>query len=163
MPKVLTMKLSTSSINSVIEELERYSAELTQKGLEICRRLANVAELRVSQTYASASYVGEKDYVVTVEERNNGYAVLADGMTVLLLEFGAGVTYGYGHPQAGEFGMGPGTYPGQTHAFAPQGWLLPKEKGGQHTYGNAPSMAMYFAAKDLREEVETVAREVFSR
>ena len=34
--------------------------------------------------------------------------------------------------------------------------------GKHHTYGNAPSMAMYNTAKELRERIEEVAREVFS-
>lgn len=163
MAKIISMKLSEASIDAAIAALQAYSDGISQKGMEICRRLANIAELTVSQTYASAPYVGEKDYVISVEEVENGYAVIADGHTVLILEFGAGIRYAYDpdHPLSGQFGMGPGTYPGQTHAFDEWGWWLPKDKGGQHTYGNPPSMGMYYAGKELREQVEAVAREVF--
>lgn len=160
MAKTIHIRLSVASIENAINELSAYSSSLMDKGMQICNRLANVAELRVSEAYATLPYDGEKDYNVTVEPRDNGFAVVADGYTVLLLEFGAGVTYGFGHPLADDFGMGPGTYPGQKHAMQPQGWWLPD--GGGHTYGNAPSMAMYYAGRDLRAEVETVAKEVFA-
>ena len=163
MPKTIRMKLTEDSIDKAIDSLRRYAENLQRKGIEICRKLAIPCAVRVSIGYASAIYKGEKDFNITVEKIENGYAVIADGETALILEFGAGVTYGYGHPQANEFNMGPGTYPGQTHAMDPRGWWIPKANGGGHTYGNPPSMAMYMAAKEAHKEVERVAREVFSK
>lgn len=154
---------NTVSINSAIRELNDYQKDLERKGKEICRRLADYGKSLAVTAYSGTQYDGNKDVSVTVEERTNGYAIVASGETVLFLEFGAGVTYGYGHPQADQFGMGPGTYPdGKGHWDDPNGWWIPKSAGGGHTYGNEPSMAMYNAAKDLRAEIERVAREVFS-
>jgi len=161
MPKTINMRLSAESIDHTIERLKRYEQTMRNKGLEICRRLAIQCEVRVSIGFDSALYDGEKHYSVSVKKIDNGYAVQANGETVLILEFGAGITFGSGHPQADEFGYGPGTYPGQTHAMDPRGWWIPRSRGGGHTFGNPPSMAMYNAAKVTREAVERVAREVF--
>lgn len=120
---------------------------------------AVTASLGFSRTF----YTGPSDISVEVEDRgNNTYAIVAGGETVLFAEFGTGITMGYGHPLAGQFGMGPGTYPGKGHWSDPNGWYLPKEKGGGHTYGNPPSCAMYDAAQNVKAEVERVAREVFA-
>ena len=161
--KTITMNLSAASIDSAIKQLKEYKTELRRKAQKICERLAVSGAVNVSLGYATAIYTGRKDYSVTVEEIRDGYRILADGETALILEFGAGVTYGYGHPQADEFGMGPGTYPdGKGHWDDPAGWWIPKEHGGGHTYGDPPSMAMYKTAKELRDRVLDVAREVFN-
>ena len=163
MSKTIKMTLDAKSIANAIKELQDYQSWLHIKANELSTRLADMGSINVSLGYSRAIYTGPKDTDVTVEDRgNNTYAIVASGETVLILEFGAGVTYGDGHPQAAEFGYGPGTYPGQTHAMDPRGWYLPKEKGGGHTFGNAPSMTMYQTAKDLREDLERIAREVFS-
>lgn len=130
--------------------------------MELCRRLAQYGLVLAEASFAGAAYDGPKDVSVEVEETENGYKIVASGTTVLLVEFGAGVTLGYGHPLASQFGYGPGTYPGQRHAMSGNGWYLPKSKGGGHTYGNPPSMTMYNTARDIRREIESIAREVFS-
>lgn len=151
--------MDSSSIDRAIHELRDYQQWLERKAGELAERLAEYGLTRVEMGYAAALYDGDKQVSVTVEKRDeNTYAIVASGATVLILEFGAGVTYGYGHPQAGEFGYGPTTYPGQTHAADPKGWWIP---GGEHTYGNPPSMTMYRTAKELEQEVERIAKEVF--
>ena len=151
--------MDSSSIDRAIHELRDYQRWLERKAGELAERLATLGAVQVSLGYARAVYTGGKDVDVTVEKRGeNTYAIVASGATVLILEFGAGVTYGYGHPQAGEFGYGPTTYPGQTHAADPKGWWF---QGGEHTYGNPPSMTMYRTAKELEQEVERIAKEVF--
>ena len=161
--KTIKVSLSGQSFDRAVKELEKYRDGLKEKGRKICEKLAAMGAANVSIRYARAIYTGTKDYNVAVEEIPNGYKIIADGETALILEFGAGVTYGYGHPQADEFGMGPGTYPdGKGNWDDPRGWRIPKEHGGGHTYGNPPSMAMYETANGLREKVLQVAREVFN-
>ena len=163
--KISINAFSLKSINHAIKQLESFQSKLDAKTEELCRRLAEMGAVNVSLDYARAIYTGSKDISVSVESRGGGsYAIIASGETVLVVEFGAGVTMGDGHPQAAQFGMGVGTYPGQRHAFDPNGWYLPKSAGayaGQHTYGNPPSMTMYNTEKDLQREIERVAREVF--
>lgn len=130
-----------------------------EKANQICERLATIGAVSASLGFSSGIYIGANDVNITVKPEGNGFSVLANGTSVLFLEFGAGVTMGYGHPQAGEFGFGPGTYPGKGHWDDPNGWYLPD---GRHSYGNPPNMAMYNASKLIQEEVERVCREVLS-
>ena len=164
MTKVINMSLTTSSIDAAIREINEYKAYIRRKTTEFVERLANEGAIQALIGYDSAYYRGPKDVDVTIEDRgDNTFAIIANGETVLILEFGAGITYGFGHPQAGQFGYGPGTHPdGKGHWNDPKGWWLPKDKGGGHTFGNAPSMTMYKAAKDLRQRMADIAREVFS-
>ena len=161
-----------ASIDSAIKQLEDYEKRLDQKAKELCERLAQMGALYAEWNFSGVLYAGDIDCHVDVQQLNpNTYAVIAYGETVLLLEFGAGVRHGYGHPKANELGMGPGTYPGQKHAMDPKGWWFPyagntergpnSSAGYMHTYGNAPGMAMYNAGKDLKNEILQVAREVF--
>lgn len=161
-----TIKVNTldpKSWESAIRQLQEYKKWVQRKTTEFVERLANEGAIQALVKFEGAYYRGPKDVDVNVVDRgDNTFAIVANGETVLILEFGAGVTYGYGHPLAGQFGMGPTTYPGQKHAADPAGWWLPKSSGGGHTFGNAPSMTMYNTAKDLREKVAQIAREVFS-
>ena len=148
------------SIDDIISGLEAYKQSLKAKADAMAKALADAGCEAVSITYGAWPYKGPKDAAVTVEQRGEAsYAIVANGQTVLFLEFGAGVSYGYGHPDP--MGYGPGTYPGKGHWDDLWGWYLPKEAGGGHTYGNAPSAAMYNTAKSLREVVTQVAMEVF--
>ena len=152
------------SFDSAIKDLNKYKRNLERKTNQLAERLANYGLLLAQVSFEGVPYVGHKEVIVTKEPSENGYIIRASGMTALILEFGAGVTLGGGHPQATDFGMGVGTYPGQKHAFDPNGWYLPRSAGifaGEHTYGNPPAMAMYNAEKDMEREIEQMAREVF--
>ena len=153
--------LDPASIQSAIRELDEYKKWIERKTDELVRRLADMGAVNVSLGFSRAIYTGDKNVNVTVEQRGpNSYAIVASGQSILFIEFGSGITYGYGHPQAGEFGYGPGTYPSDKgHWDDPHGWWIP---GGQHTYGNPPAMAMYNTAKELRARLAEIAKEVFS-
>lgn len=155
--------LAPSSIDAAIKQLEDYSKDLDRKAQELCKRLADMGAMYAEWNFSGVLYAGDIDYKITVDRVDtNTYAIKANGETVLLMEFGAGVKHGYGHPQAAEFGMGPGTYPnGKGHWDDPKGWWFGEKGNWTHTYGNAPGMPMYNAAKDLRKEILDIAREVF--
>lgn len=154
--------LNPSSIDAAVREIREYSRWVQRKTQELAQRLAEYGLTRVQIGYADALYDGDKDVTVTVEQRgDNTYAIVASGKTVLLLEFGAGLI-GYGHPQAAQFGYGPGTYPGQTHVPEPGYWWFTGNDGESHfSRGNPPSMRMYLTAIELEQAIERVAREVF--
>lgn len=165
----MNITVNVSGLDETIRRLEEYQNRLQQQQDELCRRLAEMGATNVSPMFARAIYTGPLDYAVSVEDAGDGrYQIVVSGQSVAFVEFGAGVTYGYGHPQAAEFGVGPGTYPGQTHAMTGEGWYLPKSKRGNtedpngHTYGNPPNMPMYNTAQDLKREIARLAREVFS-
>lgn len=153
----------TKSIDRAIKNLEEYEKDLDRKAEELCERLAQMGALYAEWNFGGVLYAGDTDYSISVERIDaNTYAILASGKTVLLMEFGAGVRHGYGHPLAEQFGMGPGTYPdAKGHWDDPQGWWFGEKGNWTHTYGNSPGMPMYNAAKDLRKEILEVAQEVF--
>lgn len=150
-----------TSINNAVREIEEYKKWVQKKTKELAKRLAAIGVTLAAIEYSRVPYQGLKDVNLSIEvgAKPNQYDIVANGETVLILEFGAGVRYGYGHPQAEQFGYGPTTYPGQTHAADPNGWYIP---GGEHTYGNPPAMAMYLTGKELHQRVLEVAKEVFS-
>lgn len=162
MAKTISVRLNRQSIGDAIKRLNQYKKTFPKRAEAMCKALAELGAVKVSLDYTRAvnAAVGMKPITVTVERRDNGYAIVAQGESVMFVEFGAGARYGYGHPLDGELGMGPGTYPGDKgHWNDPKGWWIPKEAGGGHTYGNPPSMAMYETAKDLRQEVLRIAKE----
>lgn len=159
----IVVPLSVSGIQKLQDELKEYRHWQKEKAAELTERLAMLGASVAFIRFSRAVYTGPKDAAVTVEAVPNGYRVKANGESVLFIEFGSGITYGSGHPEAQEFGMGPGTYPdGKGHWDDPNGWYLPKDKGGGHTYGNPPAMPMYEARKAIEQELPRIVREVFS-
>lgn len=152
-----------ASINNAARELNAYAKRLNDKARDIAKELAKIGVTLAAIEYSRVPYHGFKDVNLSIEvgPRPNSYAIVASGETVLILEFGAGIKYGFGHPLEGQLGMGAGTYPGQTHALDRNGWYVPRTR--EHTYGNPPSMAMYLSAKEIENRVLQVVREVFSR
>lgn len=157
----------SKSIDKAIKQLEDYSKSIEEKTKLLVDRLTMMGATNVSLAYSRLIYTGPVDISVSVQDRGEGkYAIVANGETVLIAEFGAGLI-GYGHPdpQVGGQKMGPGTYPdAKGHWDDENGWWLPRKKTGGHgvhTFGNPPTMAMYNTAKDLKQEIRRVAQEVF--
>ena len=162
--KKIVAPLSVSGIQKIQDELKEYQRWQKDKAKELAERLAMLGASVASIRFSRAVYTGMRDSAVSVVAIQNGYAVKADGESVLFIEFGAGITYGTGHPEASEFGMGPGTYPdGKGHWDDPNGWYLPKSAGGGHTFGNPPAMPMYEARKQIEQELPRIVKEVFTR
>lgn len=161
--KIQINALDPSSVDKAIKQLEEYAKDLDRKAQMLCERLADMGAMYAEWNFSGVLYASDNiEYKVDrVQEEPNKYVIRANGQSVLFMEFGAGVKYGYGHPQASEFGMGPGTYPGKGHWDDPKGWWFGEKGHWTHTYGNAPGMSMYNAAKDLRSEIQQVAQEVF--
>lgn len=129
-------------------------------------RLAVRGTLVAQEAFRNAIYDLDddgNDVRVNIDARPKHTTIVAEGKDVLFVEFGAGAMYGYGHPQAYEFDFGPGTYnPDSDNWRNPKGWWYTGADGkSHHSYGNSPAMAMYQAAKEVRQSLPEVAREVF--
>lgn len=158
MPKI-EVKLTNRSIGNAVKAVQKYQAWVAAKEKELRSRLAMRGATVASIQFARAIYTGSNDITVRVDDTGSVAVIYAEGEAVAFIEFGAGITYGYGHPQAGELGVGPGTYPdGKGHWDDPKGWWF---GSSQHTYGNPPAMAMYNAVQEIAKSVTEVAREVF--
>lgn len=173
MAKKIRMNLSAASIDAAIQKLESYRNSLEQKCAQIAERLANAGFNVAFGILAEHVYSGETISNLVVQQTGpTRFELVAGSVAIMFLEFGAGVQ-GVGHPLAGQLGMGAGTYPGQTHAFDPNGWWFPTDdpnlavytnEDGQmygHSYGNPPYMPVYQASVEMRRSIERIAREVF--
>lgn len=163
MAKKIAVSLSNDSIKGAVKELRRYARWVTKKEAELRTRLAAIGATAASIQFSRAIYNGSNDVTVRVDNTGSVAVIYAEGESVAFIEFGSGAKYGYGHPQAGEFGFGPGTYSdgpdGKGHWDNPKGWYYAP---GQHSYGNPPAMAMYKAVQEITEQVTKIAKEVFS-
>ena len=158
MAKTIRIQLSDESIRNGIRELRQYKQWVETKETELRMRLAQLGATVASIQFSRAIYNGSKDVTVRVDATGTVAVIYAEGESVAFIEFGSGIKYGYGHPQAGEHGVGPGTYPGKGHWDNPKGWWYGH---GKHSYGNPPAMAMYDAVQTMTEELTRIAREVF--
>ena len=162
MAKTITVELDNKSISKAIREIKRYQRWVHKKDAELRARLAMIGATVASIQFSRAIYSGSNDVTVRVDNTGSVAVIYAEGESVCFIEFGSGEKYGYGHPQAGEFGFGPGTWSdgdeGKGHWDSENGWWF---GSGQHTYGNPPAMAMYKAVQAIAEEMTTIAREVF--
>ena len=163
MAKTINISLDNKSINNAIRELNRYAAWVEAKEYELRTRLATLGATAASIQFSRAIYNGTNDVSVRVDDTGSVAVIYAEGESVCFIEFGTGIKHGYGHPDAGKFGFGPGTWSdgpeGKGHWDNEHGWWY---GSGQHTYGNPPAMAMYEAVKEITENVTRIAKEVFS-
>lgn len=85
----------------------------------------------------------------------------ADVSPLLMLEFGAGTIAG--NSDASKFGMGTGTFPGQTHAGDENGWwyLDADTMEWHHSYGVKAKMPIQEAANEMIRVVRQTIKEVF--
>lgn len=156
----IKVELTAKSIGGAVREIQKYAKWVTKKEAELRSRLAMLGATVASIQFARAIYTGSNDVTVRVDNTGSVAVIYAEGEAVAFIEFGAGATYGYGHPMAGELGVGPGTYPdGKGHWDNPKGWWF---GSGQHTYGNPPAAAMYSAVQEIAKSVTEIAREVFA-
>lgn len=175
MAKTIRISLSdVASVDAAIRELEAYRDTLPQKAEQIAEQLANAGYNVAFGIMAGHIYSGETISSLSVQQTGpTRFELVAGSVALLFFEFGAGIP-GVGHPLADDLGMGAGTYPGQTHAFDPNGWWFPTDdpnlavytaKDGRmygHSRGQAPHMPMYQAAMEMRRSLEKIAREVFA-
>lgn len=87
---------------------------------------------------------------------------------LLMAEFGSGSKANAGqahvdmvHPNVS---VGQGTFPDQTHAFDPNGWYwMDSNNQWHHSYGIKPTMPMFKAWLQMKNSINSVAREVFKQ
>ena len=162
MAKTIQVKLTNQSLNQAIKELQRYKMWVLTKENELRSRLAMLGATVASIQFSRAIYNGSNDISVRVDDTGSVAVIYAEGESVAFIEFGSGIKYGYGHPMAGEFGMGPGTWSdgpeGKGHWDNQKGWWY---GDSQHTYGNPPAEAMLTARNAMIEQVVQIAKEVW--
>lgn len=161
-------------LDATIKRLSNLVNHLDDFAHEIIDTLALLGYDVAYQIMAENVYSGETIGSLTIVENDaTHFTLMANSKAILFFEFGAGV-FGVGHPQAGEFGMGAGTYPNQKHALDPNGWWFPTDdpnliqrtdangQGWGHTFGNPPHMPFYSAAAQMKRDFQETVEDVFS-
>ena len=176
-----SINVDVSELEELIKDLESRRAWMQEKADEFIHRLAEIGVQVARTEYAEAPYAGDNDVVVNFTDEGQGQiTITASGKATLFIEFGTGVLNPEDWQARSELVSGDvalhGEY-GRGNAKSPFGWIymgdMPAnppagtnpsyiKKGFIHTYGEAPHAAMYHARKEMIENIERIAREVFS-
>ena len=160
----ISIDLFKDDLQSVIRQLEEYKVKLKSKTERLAERLAEegfkimTANLNNAKIGLSGS---DRLYVEQIDK--NKFVIGVESEKILFLEFGTGIKYSsIRHPKADELGYGAGTFPGKGYWNDPAGWwYMGKDGEFHHTFGVAPRRPMYDTAKELREKINDVIKEVF--
>ncbi len=156
--------ISAGNIEEAAQGLQEYAQWVRRKESELITKLAERGKDVASVKFAGATYDGINDVTVRVDNTGSVAVIYAEGEAVAFIEFGSGAAMGYGHPDAGKHGLGPGTWStneelgGKGHWDDPDGWYY---EHGKKSHGNPPAMAMWQAVQTMTEELTMIAREVF--
>ena len=161
--KKITLSLNTGSIVDAIKELNEYRAWVKRKTKQLTERLAMIGAREATVRFSRAYYTGKNDVSVNAEPTKNGWKITAEGEAVCFIEFGAGVYYNGTEPYPmdrpsgvvgiGEYGSGRGKQ---------DSWVYNDESGEPvWTHGTPAAMPMYYATREMEQEILTIAREVF--
>lgn len=165
MPKTIKIRMNRKSIQNAITELQRERERFMEKLRLFTRMLANDG-VQIALFQIRASVGDSEPPQITLEVNEGGDFCSAyiqiSGKDFLFVEFGAGITYNRQNPpHASQYGMGVGTYPGQTHAFN-SGWWYVDDQGNKHysrgTQGTAP---LWNARETIRNEAIMTAIQIF--
>ena len=161
--RVISMKMSSSSIQDAIDELKFYRSSLEHKTNKFLEELAYIGVKEASIRFTTAMYDGVNDSSVTLKPISGGYCIVAEGHAVAFIEFGSGVYHNPGEPYPaprpdgivgiGEYGKGYGKR---------QAWGFRDESGELVvTRGNPAAMPMWYASEEMRNAIKKKFVEVF--
>lgn len=171
------MTFDLDDIDGLIDYLDDYSKSLDEKALHISERLAELG-ISVAQRESGSSmgkylifgkevangtvlFYGTQTGVITSTWKTRDGWVSADISPLLMCEFGSGQYANNPFDTAQDIG-GQGTFPGQTHAFDPEGWNWLDDHGWHHSDGLRPNQPIYKASLEMIKEIESIAKEVFN-
>ena len=164
--------LSKHSIGNALTAINSYEAKLKRLKEELPKALAeygmNAATVRFSSSVYDILLSGSwstPNILVSVEQTENGWAVVANGKEVCFIEFGAGVYYNGGNSSylgnrpakvvgIGEYGKGKGKR---------DMWVFYDNSGDKtFTHGTPANNALYFTAQDMRSKIAETARSILN-
>lgn len=174
--KTVTTGLSVAGVQKMIDEVMNYTTWLKDRTQAFIAALADDGLNVAKAKFTHVEYSGKNDAKVEIQQRTDStVAVVAIGESVLFIEFGTGVTYPDIHPEADELRgknliVGRGEY-GKKHGKQTTwgycgdpgnlGEVIDEETSLVLTHGSPASMPMYETVKELKAEVEAVARRIF--
>ena len=173
----INVSLSHSGIENLISQLEAYKRELNAKCVVFVERLAEVG-IRTGKmnrgdygdliTFSKEAVMTDSGAVGRVIAYGQLVLRLRDKQLItmdplLMAEFGSGSEAKILDEDVSGLKVGQGAFPGQTHAFDPDGWYYTdfETLETHHSYGETPTYPMYSAFIAMVFEVDKVAKEVF--
>lgn len=164
MSRKIRMTLDPQSISRAIREVERYENELKRKINLLLTRLAedgaNIARVSVAEMNAVETGALLESIQGYFDPKRGVGIVEAGSKYAIYVEFGTGV-------------VGEGTYTGDSvyewvydiNGHGEDGWTYFNANDGRfyHTTGQVSRPFMSMTARELSNEVEQVAMEVFGR
>ena len=177
----LDISLNSRSLNHAIGELKRYQESLEPKAQQFVRRLVEEG-IKVADSYRGfyggyivfekefyqdgnhqvGILIGRNSKEITSVWNKKGKIARADISPILFAEFGAGWLAEVLFDDISTSEVGQGTFPGQTHAFDPNGWWYMGLNGQwYHSKGFKPSHPMYHAEMEMLGKIFEIGREVF--
>lgn len=165
MTLVLETGLSVKGIEAIRKRLSAYVESMPEKAEELCRRLA---EIGVDAAVANIDHdeSGELRSSIRLERRDDKeYVVIADCDYAIYVEFGTGVV-GAASTYAGERPDWVGAPGSRSSKVREDGsWVYFDEKQDRFriTSGQRPQAFMSTAAVEMRQQVLSIAKEVFSK
>lgn len=179
MAKKISFSLSPSSIHAAIKEVRAYQSDLNRKCEFLCKRL-NAEGISIAQAHIGSSGFGKYIHLgseITPQQAGckaifyleDSSKIVSQWRTLegvqtkeispsLMLCFGSGLK---AQNPTNVPDVGTGSFGG--HGNDPGGWWY-MDLGGiwHHSTGIEPKMPMYFAGKELRDKVLSIARDVFN-
>lgn len=166
------------NVDKLIQDIEvNYVNDLNTKIQTLLTRLGELGYKNARDNFEHSIYDGNKgNSAFYYQVDDDGVTITAYGEKIAFIEFGTGVTYGYGYKgerpdgivDIGEYGHKRGRNPKGWYYYGEGGQPAKsnkvsanaKAKGLKHTYGNQPNMFMYYSLLAIQLELEQVAREV---
>ena len=174
MSRTITIDIfNLASIDAAVKEIRDYADWVKRKTDELRERVAYFIAKDASAVFNTAvaeddlwegAITGSVD--VVVEDNGNMTLVIANGTDAVFMEFGAGVYYNGAvgsspNPLGAALGFTIGSYGfGQGKKEV---WGYMGDDGRLHlTHGTPASMPLYRAVQSIVNDIEQIAREVFS-
>lgn len=169
------MEIMVKGLDSLINKLKAYQKSLEEKQHRLLEELVKVGIDVASTKFQTAQYDGDNDVIVNKQPEwvgDNKLFLTATGNSITFIEFGTGIHYAEQHPKAavlgairGAYGQGKGSRDSWGYYGNPgtNGKVVKENDKGTVvlTHGNPPARAMYDSAKEMRNQVANIAREVF--
>lgn len=166
---------SKDSIRQAKKELKKYQKSIEKKCEKVVSKLLDIGIKTAKLNCGDYGDVISFSKEITRADNNVKGTLLAVGTPVLRLR--GGEMIGMNPLLMAEFGsgfearvldkvpgldVGTGTFPGQTHAFSPNGWYYTDMNGEtHHSEGESPTHPMHSAMLAMILDVNNVLQEVF--
>lgn len=165
MSKDIDIRMSTKSLNDAINALKSIEDDFMRK-VDIFVRMLTNDGVQIARTWISTGAGAERNANVSYMVSNDGYIIVAQiqmtGKDALFVEFGAGIYFNPSDPpHASKYGMGVGTYPGQTHAFDNGWWYYGPNGESVYTHGTEGTYPMYHASENIQNNAIKKALQIF--